>query len=374
MKAFSPQVRYTLIVLPMALAALLGILAGIAALLSAATITDRPPLFLLAALASFCVVYSCGVMLVTRKVGIGHRRRARMLLFCAGAVFVGLFAWVGLLPLGDEQLPPTPVGKQHLWELPTGSRIAHVRLPAEGRARTVPVIFLHGSPGTPDMRGDARYFGQLSREGFDVYVYELVGRGRSSRLDDPRAYTLERDVRDLEGIRRKIGAERVILLGHSYGGLIAAAYAASHPERVSKMVLTSPEDASPAAGGASMVFRLTTEEKISVYALLLPPRPMLAYALLQVNAEAAHAFAGDAEMDARFDRVYNRSRPALHCRNKSPGPKLHGLGFYTHTTTPSPPPENPMPTSCQTSLAWTRQPSLSRGLATTSRGPPPRST
>src|SRR5215204_7534755 len=114
------------------------------------------------------------------------------------------------------------------------------------------------------------------------------------------------------------------------------------------MVLSSPADASPAAGGASMVFRLTTEEKISVYALLLPPRPMLAYALLQVNAEAAHAFAGDAEMDARFDRVYNRSRPALHCRNKSPGPKLHGLGFYAHYY-PSPPPENPMPTSCQTS-------------------------
>ena len=330
MKAFSPQVRYTLIVLAMALAALLGILAGIAALLSAATITDRPPLFLLAALASFCAVYSCGVMLVTRKVGIGHRRRARMLLFCAGAVFVGLFAWVALLPLGDEQLPPAPVANQHFWEFPTGSRIAHVRLPAEGRARIVPVIFLHGGPGIPDMRGDARYFGQLSREGFDVYVYELVGRGSSSRLDDPRDYTLERDVRDLEEIRRKIGAEQVVLVGRSYGGLIAAAYAASHPERVSKMVLSSPEDASPAAGGASMVFRLTTEEKISVYALLLPPRPMLAYALLQVNAEAAHAFAGDAEMDARFDRVYNRSRPALHCRNKSPGPKLHGLGFYTH--------------------------------------------
>ncbi|HEX5973650.1 MAG TPA: alpha/beta hydrolase, partial [Rubrobacteraceae bacterium] len=310
MKAFSPQVRYTLIVLAMALASLLGILAGLAALLGVATITDRPPLFLLAGLAAFCAVYSFGVMLVTRKVGSDRKRSARAILFCAGTVFVSLFAWVVLLPLGDEQLPPAPVANQHFWELPTGSRIAHVRLPAEGRARTVPVIFLHGGPGTPDMRGDARYFGQLSREGFDVYVYDMVGRGRSSRLDDPRDYTLERDVRDLEEIRRKIGAERVILVGHSYGGLIAAAYAASHPERVSKMVLSSPEDASPAAGGASMVFRLTTEEKVSVYALILPPRPMLAYALLQVNAEAAHAFVGDAEMDARFDRVYNRSRPA----------------------------------------------------------------
>lgn len=67
-----------------------------------------------------------------------------------------------------------------------------------------------------------------------------------------------------------------------------------------------------------------------VYALLLPPRPMLAYALFQANPEAAHNFAGDAEMDARFDRVYNRTRPALHCEDKPPGPRLHGLGFYAN--------------------------------------------
>jgi pimeloyl-ACP methyl ester carboxylesterase len=79
-----------------------------------------------------------------------------------------------------------------------------------------------------------------------------------------------------------------------------------------------------------MLFRLSTREKLGVYALLLPPRPMLAYALLQVDPEAAHAFAGAAEMDARFDRVYNRTRPALHCEGKPPAPKLHGLGFYAH--------------------------------------------
>jgi proline iminopeptidase len=64
---------------------------------------------------------------------------------------------------------------------------------------------------------------------------------------------------------------------------------------------------SPGLEGASMLFRLTTKEKLGVYALLLPPRPMLAYTLLQVNPEAAHAFAGDKEMDARFDLVYNRT-------------------------------------------------------------------
>jgi proline iminopeptidase len=109
-----------------------------------------------------------------------------------------------------------------------------------------PITFLHGGPGVPDMKGDARYFGRLAGEGFDVY--DQVGRGRSSRLDDPRAYTLERDVSDLEEIRATIDAEQVILIGHSYGGTLAAAYAASHPGRVAKMVLSSPGDSSPSAG------------------------------------------------------------------------------------------------------------------------------
>jgi proline iminopeptidase len=313
------------------LAVLLGVVAGVGALLGAAALTSRPPLFLLAGLAGFCAVYLLGLLLATHKVGLDRRRRVREVSFFVGAALVvGLFVLTALLPMGDPRLPPAPVEGQRFWGLPTGSGIAYVRVPAEGEARGTPVIFLHGGPGTPDMKGDAEYFGRLAGSGFDVYVYDEVGTGRSSRLEDPRRYTLARDVADLEAVREKIGAERVVLIGHSYGGMLAAAYASSHPDRVERMVLSSPADPSPSAGGASMVYRLTTREKLGVYALLLPPRPMLAYALLQVNPEAAHAFTGDPELDARQDRVYNRTRPALHCRNQQPGPRLHGLGFFAN--------------------------------------------
>jgi len=79
-----------------------------------------------------------------------------------------------------------------------------------------------------------------------------------------------------------------------------------------------------------MLFRLDLRQKLGVYALLLPPRPMLAYSLLQVNPEAAHSLADDPEVDARQDRIYNSTKPALHCRDKPPGPELHGLGFYAN--------------------------------------------
>lgn len=327
MKSFAARGRFVLVLL----AALFGVASGLCALIGAATITDRPPLFLLAGLIAFCAAYLLGLLLATRKVGTDRRRRVRVVSFLAGtALIVGAFAWAALMPMDDPRLPPAPVEGQRYWQLPTGSRISYVRVPAEGESRPMPVVFLHGGPGVPDMKGDARYFGRLAGDGFDVYVYDEVGSGRSSRLVDPRGYTLERDVADMEAIRKEIGAETVVLIGHSYGGTLAAAYAASHPERVERMVLSFPGDPSPTAGGASMTFRLTTKEKLGVYTLLLPPRPMLAYALLQVNPQAAHAFAGDEELDARQDRVYNRTRPALHCRGEPPGPELHGLGFYAN--------------------------------------------
>ena len=312
-----------------AVAALSGIAAGLVAMLGVAVATARPTRFLVAGLAVFCVVYLLLLLRATRDIAPARRQRLRALLFGVGTVaVVGVFAATALPPLDDPRLLPAPVSGQQFWHLPTGSSIAYVRVAAAGHPHPTPVIFLHGGPGVPDMAGDSRYFGGLARDGFDVYVYDQVGTGRSTRLDDPRDYTLERDVADLEEIRRAIGAERMVLIGHSNGGMIAAAYAAAHGQHVAAMVLSSPGDPSPSAGGMSMRGRLSTKDKLRLYALLLHPRPLLAYALLQVNPNASQAFASDEELDARQDRVYNRTRPALHCRGKPPGPELHGLGFF----------------------------------------------
>jgi proline iminopeptidase len=312
-------------------AGLLGIAAGLAALFVAASITSNPSRFLLAGLVAFAAVWSLGAVAVTRGTRPVPRWHARTGLITSGVALAAvLFALAALRPLGDPRLPPAPVSGQSFWDLSTGSRIAYVHVPAAGPARPEPVIVLHGGPGVPDLQGDSDYFGALARDGFDVYVYAQVGSGRSTRLTDPRGYSLERDVADLEEIRKAIGAKRVILIGHSYGGMLAAAYAALHPGHAERMALISPQDPAPAAGGASMLFRLDFRQKLGVYALIVTPRPLLAYGLLQINPEAAHVFVGDAELDARQDRVYARTRPALHCRDKPPGPELHGLGFYAN--------------------------------------------
>ena len=79
------------------LAALVGGAAGLGTLIGAATITDRPTLFLLAGFAAFCAIYYLGILLATRKVGASRKRRVGMLLFCAGtAAVAGAFALTAL--------------------------------------------------------------------------------------------------------------------------------------------------------------------------------------------------------------------------------------------------------------------------------------
>lgn len=69
--------------------------------------------------------------------------------------------------------------------------------------------------------------------------YDVRGQGRSDRATDQQI-GFERDVDDLDTIRRAVGAERVHLLGWSYHGAVAARYAWRNPDRVASMALVGP--------------------------------------------------------------------------------------------------------------------------------------
>lgn len=67
--------------------------------------------------------------------------------------------------------------------------------------------------------------------------YDMRSRGRSERIDGPDRLGFDLDVRDLEDVRRRFGAERMSLVGFSYLGGVVARYAMAHPERVRRLVL-----------------------------------------------------------------------------------------------------------------------------------------
>jgi len=100
-----------------------------------------------------------------------------------------------------------------------------------------PVLVCH--PGGPGF--SARYFGDLAGLGGSFTLVMLNPRGSegSDRPADTRGYGTADYVSDLEELRAHLGLERMLLLGHSHGGVVAAAYAAAHPDRVERLVLAS---------------------------------------------------------------------------------------------------------------------------------------
>ena len=73
-----------------------------------------------------------------------------------------------------------------------------------------------------------------------VILYDMRNRGRSSRVEDGRLLTIQKDVEDLEVVRRHFGVERFVPVGYSYLGLMVVLYAMEHPSRVERLVQLGP--------------------------------------------------------------------------------------------------------------------------------------
>jgi proline iminopeptidase len=68
---------------------------------------------------------------------------------------------------------------------------------------------------------------------------DLRGTGGSEAPADPASYRCDRQVADVEAVRRHLGLERVDLMGHSAGANLAYRYAEQHPDRVGRLLLVT---------------------------------------------------------------------------------------------------------------------------------------
>ena len=101
--------------------------------------------------------------------------------------------------------------------------------------RDKPVAFvLHGGPGG-DHTGFKPGMSPLAETMQLIYI-DHRGHGRSAP-GDPALYTLDENVEDLEALRRHLGLDKVSVIGTSYGGMVAMAYAARYPAAIDKLVL-----------------------------------------------------------------------------------------------------------------------------------------
>jgi len=100
-----------------------------------------------------------------------------------------------------------------------------------------PLVIVHGGPGASH-----EYFLPwllpLARTHRLVFVDER-GSGKSEKLEDPSGYTVDAMVEDVEAVRSSLGLGKIDLLGHSYGGVLAQAYALKYQVNLNHLVLCS---------------------------------------------------------------------------------------------------------------------------------------
>jgi proline iminopeptidase len=158
------------------------------------------------------------------------------------AALLGIF-WLTIAvfrPRSYGSLPVQPRAGTRYWNLATGSRIAYTLIPGKGSKKPSPIIYLQGGPGGAIGLGEIQLMTSIAEDGYDIYLYDQIGSGRSDRLANIREYTADRHKRDLEAIVQQIGTSKVILIGQSWGAILAVLYAADNPGSVAGMIVTGP--------------------------------------------------------------------------------------------------------------------------------------
>lgn len=103
--------------------------------------------------------------------------------------------------------------------------------------RGEPLLIVHGGPGASHDYF-LPYLLPLARHNRLIFIDER-GSGRSEKLENPAGYTVENMVEDVEAVRQALGLGKISLLGHSYGGALAQAYALRYQKNLTHLILAS---------------------------------------------------------------------------------------------------------------------------------------
>ena len=142
-----------------------------------------------------------------------------------------------------------------------------------GSGSGIPVILLHGGPGF-----NSYYLKPLEALGDQrtVIRYDQLGAGKSGTLTDTTKMTIAHFVTELDSLRAHLGYDKVHLVGHSWGTMLAIEYYRVHPEHVASLTLASA-------------------------ALDVPQWERHARVLLKTLPDSIQRIVGKAEADKKFD-------------------------------------------------------------------------
>ena len=130
---------------------------------------------------------------------------------------------------GSRMIPiDTPRGTFRVWTKRVGTN------------PDLKVLLLHGGPGATDELYES-FDVWFPAAGIEYYYYDQLGSFRSDRPDDPSLWDLDRFVDEVEQVRQALGLDRsnFVLLGQSWGGILAMEYAVHHQEHLKGLVISN---------------------------------------------------------------------------------------------------------------------------------------
>lgn len=99
-----------------------------------------------------------------------------------------------------------------------------------------PLVLISGGPGGAHI--SLRDFDSLAKDNMLIY-FDGFGRGKSDTAKEVKEYSLARDIEDVEGLRKALKLDKINVLGHSYGGVVAQGYALKYPGHVNHLILAN---------------------------------------------------------------------------------------------------------------------------------------
>ncbi len=228
-----------------------------------------------------------------------------------GLILVALFALGYIFTSGDQTVAATVDQDPSLPSITINGYTYHGE--TFGDPENPVVITLHGGPG-----GDYRSILNLQQLADDYYVvfFDQRGAGLSPRVS-PEEITLASTVADLDAIVEYYGkGQKVNLVGHSWGAMLASAYLGQYPEKVDHVVLAEP-------GFLTAEFLQRFFEQVQVKFT-----PGVTTYFLKTRFEALHVMGIDEHaMDDYFGRHFNlyqgedHPQAGYYCPGAKPDPE-----------------------------------------------------
>ncbi|MHA8094953.1 proline iminopeptidase-family hydrolase [Aquirufa lenticrescens] len=107
----------------------------------------------------------------------------------------------------------------------------------DGEGDKTPLLILHGGPGSSSYYLEP--LKELSKDRPVIFIDQL-GCGRSTRITDTTLMTIEKNVDQLEQVRKALKLERFYLYGHSWGTMLGMDYYLKYPKGIKALIFASP--------------------------------------------------------------------------------------------------------------------------------------